>query len=183
MRTDRVREPPNKCVRNGRLLKSLLRPENSQFFKLFSLLNCVGKDSKSGCCAGLFGTAIVSRSPEIAKFPVKFPVSREFARRLVRIPLRRQPTSPALKETVPNSRRNARQWRAFSIQRAVSSQRISRIRERIRRKSLVTTVNIPVFGRRVPETGFDRHCVTGASWIFSSCVCCEDLQSRWAARH
>jgi hypothetical protein len=30
-------------------------------------------------------------NPETAEFPVKFPVSREFAWRLVRIPLRRQP--------------------------------------------------------------------------------------------
>jgi hypothetical protein len=34
--------------------------------------------------------------------------------------LRRQPGSPELKETSPNSRRNARQQRAFLIQQTVS---------------------------------------------------------------
>ncbi len=44
-------------------------------------------------------------NPENAKFPVKFPVSREFARRLVRSALRRQPNSPASEKMSLNIRR------------------------------------------------------------------------------
>ena len=51
--------------------------------------------------------------PEIAEFPVKFPVSREFAWRPVRSALRRQPTSLALGDRAANTLRKARQWRAF----------------------------------------------------------------------
>jgi hypothetical protein len=49
-----------------------------------------------------------------AKFPVKFPVSREFAWRRVRSALRRQPGSPALRESAPDTCRKARQWWAFT---------------------------------------------------------------------
>ena len=57
---------------------SLLRPENSLFPDLSSLLTRLGKCLKSGCGAAVYGSAIVSRSPEIANFPLNFPVSREF---------------------------------------------------------------------------------------------------------
>jgi len=47
---------------------------------------------------------IGSWSPEIAKFPVKFPVSREFAWRPVRSALRRQPDSPEAGDNKPPRR-------------------------------------------------------------------------------
>jgi hypothetical protein len=62
-------------------------------------------------------------APDFAEFPVKFPVSREFVWRLVRIPLRRQPGSPALREAVLGNRGNARQWRD---QRAIDREVIAR---------------------------------------------------------
>ena len=43
----------------------------------------------------------------MTNFPVKFPVSREFVWRLVRIPMRRQPASPALRENITDTRRKA----------------------------------------------------------------------------
>jgi len=54
----------------------------------------------------------------------KFPDTREFTWRPVRSALRRQPASPALRETTPISWRNARQWRAFADWRPVSRLRI-----------------------------------------------------------
>src|SRR5258708_17862215 len=56
---------------------SLFLPENSLFFKIFSLLICVGNCSRSGCSTAVSCYEIDSQSPRIAKFPVKFPVSRE----------------------------------------------------------------------------------------------------------
>ena len=73
---------------------SLFLPEISLFFTIFSLLICVGNCSRSGCSAAVSWYCIVSLSPRIAKFPVKFPVSREFVWRPVRSALRRQPGSP-----------------------------------------------------------------------------------------
>jgi hypothetical protein len=73
-----------------------------------------------------------------------------------------QPGSPTVRETAPDTRRNARQWRAFAIRWAVSRLPIQRISRRILRKAPATTANIPVFGRPVPETGFDRQCAAGA---------------------
>src|SRR5258705_12389310 len=55
---------------------SLFLPENSLFFKIFSLLICVGNCSRSGCSTAVSCYEIDSQSPRIAKFPVKFPVPR-----------------------------------------------------------------------------------------------------------
>src|ERR1700730_17685187 len=85
-------------------LKSLIPAKNSLFFEIFSLLTCVGNCAKSDCGTAVSCYEIGLGSPEIAKFPVKFPVSREFAWRRVRSALRRQPGSPAIRETVPDTR-------------------------------------------------------------------------------
>ena len=77
--------------------------KNSLFVEKISLLVRVGNYAKSRCGAAGSRYEIGSWSPEIAKFPVKFPVSREFAWRPVRSALRRQPKiirakqSPSLK--------------------------------------------------------------------------------------
>src|ERR1700674_4184428 len=49
-------------------------------------------------CAAIFCYEIGLGNPEIAKFPVKIPVSREFAWRRVRSALRRQPGIPRFRE-------------------------------------------------------------------------------------
>jgi hypothetical protein len=72
-------------------LNSLIPAKNSLFLEIFSLLICVGNCAKSDCGAAVSCYEIGPGSPEIAKFPVKFPVSREFAWRRVRSALRRQP--------------------------------------------------------------------------------------------
>jgi hypothetical protein len=74
-------------------LNSLIPAKNSLFFEIFSLLICVGNCAKSDCSAAVSCCKIGLGSPDISKFPVKFPVSREFARRQVRSTLRRQPSS------------------------------------------------------------------------------------------
>ena len=89
---------------------------------------------------------IVPRGRIIAKFPVKFPVSREYVWREVRLALCRQPARPADREAVLNSHGKARQWRAFLIRCLVSVLRFHESKGRIRGKSLVDTANIPFLG-------------------------------------
>jgi hypothetical protein len=54
----------------------------------------LGNYAISRCNTAISCYEIGSQSPKNAKFPVKFPVSREFAWRRVRSALRRQPGSP-----------------------------------------------------------------------------------------
>src|ERR1700724_3618517 len=91
---------------------SLIPAKRSLITEIFSLLICVGNCARSDCGAAVSCYEIGLGSPEIAKFPVKFPVSREFAWRRVRSALRRQPTSPAPGDFTLCNLRNARQWRA-----------------------------------------------------------------------
>jgi hypothetical protein len=70
---------------------SLFLPRNSLFFELFSLLIFLGNCAKKRCNTAASCSTSVAQRPENAKFPVKFPVSREFAWRRVRSALRRQP--------------------------------------------------------------------------------------------
>ena len=65
----------------------------SLFLKMLSLLIFVGNFTKEYCSAAVSCSEMRSWGSEIAKFPVKFPVSREFAWRQVRSALRRQPGS------------------------------------------------------------------------------------------
>jgi hypothetical protein len=58
-------------------LDSLIPAKNSLFFEIFSLLIWVGNCAKSDCGAAVSCYEIGPGSPEIAKFPVNFPVSRE----------------------------------------------------------------------------------------------------------
>ena len=104
VRTDRDRGQPNKCARNGRLLdaywtltgrlpkfpvgvQKLPVPQN-----IFPVSLNRELFDKSLQDRGLL-PRIVSQTPGITNFPVKFPVSREFAWRRVRSALRRQPGS------------------------------------------------------------------------------------------
>jgi hypothetical protein len=99
VRTDRVRttrKQPRKIWTLTSLgCNSLIPFKNSLILKLFSLIICLGNCSRSGCSTAVSWHQIVSLSPRIAEFPVKFPDTREFAWRLVRSALRRQPGSPA----------------------------------------------------------------------------------------
>jgi hypothetical protein len=63
--------------RNPEFLNSLIPAKNSLFFEIFSLLIFAGNLPRSGCGTGVFRSEIASKSVEIAKFPVIFPVSRE----------------------------------------------------------------------------------------------------------
>jgi hypothetical protein len=56
---------------------SLIPAKNSLFLEIFSLLVCVGNYARSDCGAAVSCNEIGLGSPEIAKFPVLFPVSRE----------------------------------------------------------------------------------------------------------
>jgi hypothetical protein len=95
----------------------------------------------------------------MTKFPVKFPVSREFGWRRVRSALRRQPGSRRLGENAPDSSRKACQQRAFAIRRSVSVLPISRHHDRILRKSLANTANIPFLGDAGQRPGLIMDCM------------------------
>jgi hypothetical protein len=56
---------------------SLFGPEISLLTKIISLLIFAGKLPENRCGTGVSRTDIASKGPEIAKFPVNFPVSRE----------------------------------------------------------------------------------------------------------
>ena len=120
---------------------------------------------KSGCGAAVSWCKIMSLSRKIAKFPVKFPVSREFTWRRVRSALHRQPTSPTLGENVPFTHRKARQWRTFANWLSSPGSEFWSLSGPKRRKSPATCRNIPIFGRPRPETGFDPHCVADAAQL------------------
>jgi hypothetical protein len=92
---------------------SLLSPQNSLFVRKRSLIVCLGTLLKSSCGTTASCYEIVTLRPEIAIFPVKFPVSREVAQRPVRIPLRRQPTSPGPGDFALSSAGNAHQLGVF----------------------------------------------------------------------
>jgi len=112
-------------ARDPLTLNSLIPAKNYLFFEVFSLLICVGNCPKNDCSAAVSCCKIGLGSPEIAKFPVKFPVSRELAWRRVRSALRCQPTSPVFGDFAFNYARNARQWRAFANWWSVSRLQIS----------------------------------------------------------
>jgi hypothetical protein len=60
-------------------LNSLFSRNNSLILRIFSLLICVGNCARSRCRRAVSWYGIPPQTPEIAIFPVKFPVSREFA--------------------------------------------------------------------------------------------------------
>jgi hypothetical protein len=64
---------------------------SSLFSKIFSLLSFVGNWPRNRCSTAVSCSEIRFSGPEVAKFPVKFPDSREFLWRRVRSALRRQP--------------------------------------------------------------------------------------------
>src|SRR5258707_991613 len=89
--------PPLKWTLTKPRLNSLFLRNNSLILKIFSLLICVGNCARSRCRRAVSCYGIPPQTPKIAIFPVKFPVSREFAWRPVRSALRRQPGSPTFR--------------------------------------------------------------------------------------
>jgi hypothetical protein len=79
----------------------------------------VGNYARSRCSTAVYYSEIASVSLKIAKFPVKFPVSREFVWRLVRSALPRQPGSPKAGDFSFSNGINGRRWWAFANWRAV----------------------------------------------------------------
>jgi hypothetical protein len=87
-----------KWTLTDRANNSLLSAENSLFVETFSLLIFLGNFAKNHCSTAVYRYEIGSQCPKIAKFPVKFAVSREIARRRARSALRRQPGSLVFRE-------------------------------------------------------------------------------------
>ena len=82
-----VRKKEPQCVDH---FDSLLRFRNSLFVRIVSLLVCVGNCRRSACSTEVSCSETDPHRPKTAKFPVKFPVTRETAWRQVRSELRRQ---------------------------------------------------------------------------------------------
>jgi hypothetical protein len=70
-----------------------------------------------------------------------------------------QPGSCGVGETSSPTSRKAHNWRAFAVWWTVSRLPSSPNARPVCRKSPAATLDIPVFGRLAPETGFDRHWV------------------------
>src|SRR6267142_3356304 len=123
-RTDRVRTATKQVCKKWTLTFLQVKfPVTGQKFPVpqnIFPVNFRRELSEKGCSTAASCYGIASQSPKNAKFPVKFPVSREFAWRRVRSALRRQPTSPAPGDFTLSNLRNARQWRAFANWRSVS---------------------------------------------------------------
>ena len=82
-----VRKKEPQCVDH---FDSLLRFRNSLFVRIVSLVVCVGNCRRSACSTEVSCSETDPHRPKTAKFPVKFPVTRETAWRQVRSALRRQ---------------------------------------------------------------------------------------------
>jgi hypothetical protein len=106
-------------------LKFPVNPEKFPVIQNNFPVTCVGNSRKDRCGTALFCSSPAPESLKIAKFPVKFPVSREFAWRRVRSALRRQPGSRTGWELTSETGRKARRWRPFAIQQVVSMLPIS----------------------------------------------------------
>jgi hypothetical protein len=78
---------------------SLLLDQNSLFFEIISLFARVGNCSISDCSTVVSCAKTVAKCLKIAKFPVKFPDSRESPWRRARSALRRQPQKSLIKQT------------------------------------------------------------------------------------
>src|SRR6266478_6287632 len=74
------------------------RSLNSLLPEIFSLITCVGNCARSCCSTAVSCNETGLRETKIAKFPVKFPVSREFTWRRERSTLRRQPGNVRFRE-------------------------------------------------------------------------------------
>ena len=93
-----LRSSSGRCAKFKHLLpmlldNSLIQLISSLFLEKPSLLICSGNCARGHCSAAVSSHEIGSGSFKIAKFPVKFPVSREFTWRQVQSALPRQPTS------------------------------------------------------------------------------------------
>jgi hypothetical protein len=77
---------------------SLILLRNSQMFRIFSLISSLGNSARKHCSAAVTCREGGFRSPEIAKFPVKFPDTRQFVWRPVRSALHRQQGIPRFRE-------------------------------------------------------------------------------------
>jgi hypothetical protein len=142
---------------------SLLRLRNSLFGRIISLLIFVGNCPKSGCSTAVSYYDSGLWVAEISKFPVKFPVSREFPWRRVRSPLRRQPTSHSTGGSGRAPVETAAFYRLFARLSQVSSLPKMAILARICRKSLAQTAEIPVFVETIGGDWFDRHWTVGVA--------------------
>jgi hypothetical protein len=135
------------CTRNSLILK-----KSSLFPEILSLLICVGNFAKSRCSAAISLSGLASQTLKIAKFPVKFPVSRELARRRVRSALRRQPATPAFRRAPQENR----EW--------AGNTGFSRVRLRLQtpnsatagRQSAKVSGHTPEYSRFAETVGGDR---------------------------
>jgi hypothetical protein len=125
--------------------------------KSFSLLIFTGNCSRSDSSTAVSRHGIRAWNPKNAKFPVKFPVSREFARRLERSALRRQPAIPASVQAAQDTRDWAGnagfspvRFRLQTPNSIISGRQLPKVSRWVR--------DIPVLRRLSAETRCDHDC-------------------------
>jgi hypothetical protein len=140
-----------------RTSNSLILKKNSLFPEIFSLLSCVGNCREKSLQRSHFSVRWGSRSLKIAKFPVKFPVSRELAGD--RCDQHSRPSQgfgrPA---KLPRKSENGPEIPAFRPFDFVSGLPNRLSRGANRRKSPATPLNIPVLQKLSAETGLGHDC-------------------------
>ena len=137
----------------------LIPLKNSLILKIFSLIICVGNCSGSGCGAAVSWSSIVSLSPRIAKFPVKFPDTREFAGRLVRSALRRQPGSHAVEHEFLGRRERTANSGVFPIRLSSPCSHFAVSGGRTPKSLRLNSQIFPFCGDPGRRHWFERHCV------------------------
>ena len=108
--------------RSNRWPNSLFLVDASLFFRKNSLIAFLGNSPESPYNAACWRPSANAIVPKPEKFPVKFPVSREFAWRSARSALRRQPAISAFAQP-PQERGNGPEIRAFRLSDSVSRSR------------------------------------------------------------
>jgi len=131
-RTDRVRtvrkQACKKCtltaMRSPTILRNtLLSRRNSLILEIFSLLICLGNCSGKCCSAAVSCSGISCRSPEIAKFPVKFPDTKGILIETGAICTASPARQSRGRRCRSSMRRKARCWRDFVVwRRSLNSQ-------------------------------------------------------------
>jgi len=154
--------------------------QNSLFFEIFSLIICLGNCARNRCSTAVSCVEPGAQGPRIAKFPVKFPVSREFAWRRVRSALRRQPATRSTRGGLTLVESTAF-YRVFVRLPRVSGLQKTATLTRICRKSPAQTAEIPIFRGddwrrpvRSPLSGRDGSCIPAICSLDSG-RCCKQL--------
>ena len=104
-----------------------------------------------------------SRGPDFAKFPVKFPVSREFNRETGAISTASPARQSGLRADIPRGAEKGRQQRAFAFGLRSRDSHFAFLAGQIAESLRPFSEIFPFSGEYDPETWFDRDCQVRAA--------------------